>query len=72
MNNIQILGIGVFLMGVVLLVFAYNATEAPVDQISDMLTGRYSDTTMLYIVAGIITMVGGGLAAVFGKPVLRS
>jgi hypothetical protein len=64
MNSTRPLGIAALVLGVILLGFAYHFTQAPVEQLSDTLTGRYSDTTMWYVIAGIAMVVGGGLLAV--------
>jgi drug/metabolite transporter (DMT)-like permease len=66
MSMNRIIGIVVFAVGVLLLGFAYNATEAPVEQISNTLTGRYSSETMWYFAIGVAAAVGGGLLAVLG------
>ena len=63
----RILGAIVFAIGVVLLILAYNATNAPLEELSNTLTGRYSDRTMWYLVLGIAAAVGGGLLATFGS-----
>lgn len=63
----RILGAIVFAIGVVLLILAYNATNAPLEEFSNTLTGRYSDRTMWYLVLGIAAAVGGGLLATFGS-----
>jgi len=63
----RILGAIVFAIGVVLLILAYNATNAPLEELSNTLTGRYSDRTMWYLVLGIAAAVGGGLLATFGN-----
>ena len=62
----KIIGAVVFAVGVFLLVTAYNATQAPVEQLSNTITGRYSDNTTWYFVAGVAAIVGGGLLALFG------
>ena len=67
MNTGRKLGVAVLVLGVVLLGFAYHFSEAPVDQISNALTGRYSDSTMWYIIAGIAAVVGGGFLTVSAK-----
>jgi drug/metabolite transporter (DMT)-like permease len=67
MNPIRMLGAVVFAVGVVLLAFAYNASNAPLDQISNTLTGRFTDRTMLYLVLGVVAAVGGALAALYGR-----
>lgn len=66
MNNIKILGITLAVIGAVLLVVGYRASGTPVDQLSDAFTGSYTDRTMLYLVAGVAAVVGGGLLAAFG------
>jgi hypothetical protein len=67
MNSKSIFGITVIVVGLVLLGFAQHASEAPADQISDMMTGRYSDTTVTYFVIGIAAIVFGGLSIAFGR-----
>ena len=42
MKPIQILGVVVFVVGVILLGFAYHASNAPLDQLSNTLTGRFT------------------------------
>ncbi|MBY0511256.1 MAG: DUF3185 family protein [Rhodospirillaceae bacterium] len=66
MNNIKILGITIAVIGAILLVVGYRASGTPVDQLSDAFTGSYTDRTMLYLIAGVAAVVGGGLLAAFG------
>jgi len=63
----RIIGLVVFAVGVVLLVFAYDSSNAPLEELSNTITGRYSDETMWYFVIGIAAAVGGGLLAAFGS-----
>jgi len=63
----QIAGLALFAIGAVLLIFAYRASNSPIEQIADTLTGRYSDQTMLYLVAGVACAVGGGLTFLLGR-----
>ncbi len=65
--NTAILGVAVLVVGLVLLGFGYHSSQAPVDQISNSLTGRFTDNTMWYIVVGVAMMVGGGLLTVSSK-----
>ena len=55
----RILGAALFAIGVVLLIFAYRASNAPLDQISDALTGHYSNQTMWYLILGVGGIIGG-------------
>ena len=67
MRMTQIAGVAIFAVGAVLLVFAYRSTNAPLEQISETITGRYSNQTMWYLVVGIAAVIGGALLAVFGN-----
>ena len=59
MSQSQIIGFIVFTVGGLLLFFAWRASQAPVDQISEALTGRFTYNTMLYLVGGLVSMVAG-------------
>jgi drug/metabolite transporter (DMT)-like permease len=63
----RVIGVAVLAVGVVLLVFAYRSTNAPLEQLSETITGRYSDGTMWYFAAGVAAVVGGGLLAMLGS-----
>lgn len=67
MNLAQSLGVVALIVGAALLAVGYSSSEAPVDQISNTLTGRYTDNTMWYIIAGVAMLVTGGLMAAFGR-----
>lgn len=67
MKPIQMLGVVVFAIGVILLGFAYHASNAPLDQLSNALTGRFTNQTMWYFVLGAAAALGGALPALFGK-----
>ena len=59
MSLSHIIGIVALALGALLLFFAWRASNAPVDQISEALTGRYTDNTMLYVVGGVAGIVIG-------------
>ena len=59
MGKTKLIGIILLAIGAVLLYFGFNAANAPVEELSEAFTGRYSDETMMYL-------VGGGVAAVAG------
>ncbi len=59
MGNKQLLGLVVAVVGAVLLGFAYHAANAPLDQLSNALTGRFTNQTMLYGIVGVAAIVGG-------------
>ncbi|GJM09942.1 MAG: hypothetical protein DHS20C11_22180 [Lysobacteraceae bacterium] len=59
MMNKKMLAMVLLAVGVVLLLVGFNASNAPVEEVSEALTGRFSDETMLYL-------VGGGISALLG------
>jgi len=66
MQPSRLLGLIVLAIGVILLGFGINATGAPVDRLSETLTGQYTDRTMWYLIGGGAAIVAGGLLALFG------
>jgi len=67
MSGNRIIGLVLVVVGIVLLVFGMNASQAPVDQVTQTFTGRFTQTTMTYLIIGIIAVVGGGLLALRGR-----
>lgn len=66
MNPMRILGLVAAVVGAVLLAVAWRASNAPVEQVSDALTGRFTDRTMWLMVGGVVALVGGALVALVG------
>jgi drug/metabolite transporter (DMT)-like permease len=62
----RIAGAALFAVGVLLLVFAHRASNAPLERISDTLTGHYSNQTMWYLILGVGCAIGGGLLFALG------
>ena len=62
----RIFGLAILALGIVLLVFGHNATEAPLERLSETFTGNYTDRTTWMIIAGIVAVCGGGLLALIG------
>ena len=63
MNQKSMAGIALLVIGLVLLYFGYNASQSPAEELSEALTGRFSDETMFYL-------IGGGVAGVLGAVML--
>jgi hypothetical protein len=59
MSQSSILGLVALAVGALLLFFAWRAANAPLEQVSEALTGRYSGGTMWYLVGGVIGVVAG-------------
>lgn len=67
MSPQRIAGIVLLVLGVVLLIFGINSSNSVVDQVSEGVTGRFTDTTMWYIVGGIVLGLTGLALSVMGK-----
>ena len=63
MSGKRLIGIVLLVLGVILLVVGFNASQAPVEELTESFTGRYSDETMVYL-------IGGAVAAVIGLVLL--
>ncbi|MCW0235982.1 MAG: DUF3185 family protein [Ferrovibrio sp.] len=63
----RVLGAIALAAGVILLIFGLNASDAPMEQLSETLTGRYSDHTMWYLVGGAAAACGGLVLLLLGR-----
>ena len=59
MTQSNIIGLIALALGAVLLFFAFRGSNAPVDQVSEALTGRFTGNTMWYLVGGVVGIVAG-------------
>ncbi|MGX6647070.1 DUF3185 family protein [Maricaulaceae bacterium MS644] len=64
MSETTLVGLVPLCVGALLLVFAWRASNAPVNQLAAALTGRFTDNTMLYLI-GVVIGVLAGLALVY-------
>ncbi|MCB1626509.1 MAG: DUF3185 family protein [Xanthomonadales bacterium] len=55
----RILGLALLLAGLVMLYFGWQSTESLGEQLVEGVTGRYSDSTMAYLIGGLISAVVG-------------
>ena len=67
MTSSSWLGAVAVAIGIALLVFGINATNAPLESISETLTGRYTNSTMWLIIGGIGALVGGFVLITTGR-----
>ncbi|MGH6879693.1 DUF3185 family protein [Hypericibacter sp.] len=59
MTPLRALGIAIAVSGAVFLYFGLNASDAPLEQASEALTGSYSNHTLWYIAGGLGAMIAG-------------
>lgn len=62
----RLIGIALLIVGLGLLYFGWQATDALDEQAREMLTGQYSDETMWQLIGGAAAAVVGLLLALFG------
>lgn len=63
----SIIGIVVLAVGVVMLYFGYQSWNAPVDQAITAVTGSHTNTTIMYVIAGVAAAAGGLSLAMSGR-----
>ena len=59
MNQKKLIAIALLALGVVLVLFGFNQADAPTEKISEAVTGRYSDQTMMYLIGGSVAAIVG-------------
>lgn len=64
MNTNRILGLVIFIVGLVLAYFGWQGSESIGGQFTEAVTGRYTDETMLYIIGGVVGIIVGGFLLV--------
>jgi di/tricarboxylate transporter len=55
----KLLGIILLVVGVILLVFGWNSSQSLGDQVTETITGRFTDETMWFIIGGAVAVVVG-------------
>jgi hypothetical protein len=59
MKTKKIVAIALLVLGGILVYFGINASEAPLEKITESITGRYSDETMYYLIGGALSLIVG-------------
>ena len=62
----RILGIVILLVGLVVLGFGINSSQAVGEKVVESLSGRFTSTTMWYIIGGVALIVSGAALAFYG------
>lgn len=62
----RIFGIVLLIVGLVVLGFGINSSQAVGEKVVESLSGRFTSNTMWYIIGGIALVVGGGALVIFG------
>lgn len=67
MGNSKVIGAVLLAVGAVLLYFGFQASDAPLEQVRESVTGDYSEGTMLYMIGGAAAAIGGLALLVVGR-----
>lgn len=67
-KRMRLLGVGIMAIGAVLLLLAWSGWNAPAEPIAEAMLSNHDDSTMLYLMLGIVMLIGG---AVLSKPERR-
>ena len=62
----RIIGIMLIVIGVILLIMGFNATESVADRMSNFFTGKFTESTTWFLILGAAATVGGILLAFLG------
>ena len=65
MNNI--IGLGIFALGVVLLIFGFNESHSMSSDLSRTFTGNPTDRSMWLIAGGVVAIIAGLVLAIRGR-----
>jgi hypothetical protein len=63
----QLAGIALLVVGVLLLLFGWQATGSMGEQMHETFMGRYTDQTMWYLIGGAASAVGGLFLLLTGR-----
>jgi len=66
MRTRMILGIVLLVVGLFVFIYGVNASRSFVEQVSNSLTGRYSNATSWYLIGGIAALAAGILLLLSG------
>lgn len=59
MNTKKVVGLVLLVLGVVLLILGFQSSQGLDDQISEAVTGEFTDNTLIYWIGGVICAVAG-------------
>ncbi len=68
MQDKKLLGLVLIVVGVALLFFGFNASQSLGDQLTETLTGRFTEETMFMIVGGAVAVAAGAWLVLRKKP----
>lgn len=65
--NSRVLAAVLLVVGLILLLFAYQSSQSLGDQVTEAMTGRFTDSTTWFLIAGAASAVAGAGLLLFGR-----
>lgn len=59
MKNTGLIGLVLLVVGVILLYFGWQSSGSLGDQVTEAVTGRFTDDTMFFIIGGAVAIAAG-------------
>jgi hypothetical protein len=66
MGSVRVFGLVLLAIGIVLLIFGYNASQSVGERIVEGVTGHFTNQTMWYLIGGVAAVVGGLGLSIWG------
>lgn len=67
MSAAKLVGIVLLVVGILLVILGWQSSQGIDDQVSEAVTGRFTDTTVWYFILGAIGVVAGAFLAFVKK-----
>jgi hypothetical protein len=67
MTSSRILALVLLVVGLILLFFAYQSSQSVGDQLTEAVTGRFTDSTTWFLILGAASTVAGVGLLLFGR-----
>lgn len=67
MNMQRVIGLALLAAGILLLFLGYQSSQGMDDQLSEAITGEYTDSTLWYWIVGAIAAAAGAAMLLFGR-----
>ena len=66
MGIVRIFGMAILAVGIILLIFGYNASQSTSERIVEGFMGRFTNQTMWFLIGGVAAVVGGLGLSIWG------
>ncbi|MEP3562542.1 MAG: DUF3185 family protein [Marinobacter sp.] len=67
MGSSKLIGVIMLVVGVILLYFGYQSTQSVGNQLTEAVSGRFTDETMWYLIGGAAITVAGAFLTFLKK-----